>query len=502
MLTYQIEYTERMTKMDMNIDNIEPAEVFGYFKEIAAIPHGSGNVKRISDYLMDFAGKHGLKARQDAAYNVIIWKDATAGMENAPGVIIQGHMDMVAVSDADCRKNMETEGLELAVDGDYLYAKHTSLGADDGIAVAYALALLASDDIPHPPLEAIFTVDEEIGMLGASAIEPVDVKGRIMLNVDSEDEGVLTVGCAGGATVEYSLAHDKENMSGERVDVAIEGLTGGHSGTQIICQRANAIVLLGRLLSAVTDGVKVCSTSNVKVISVYGGEKDNAIAKLAGVSFCVAAEHKSALIEIISTCEKTFQAEYATTDPDMALVICENGAYEGDVYTDVAAELLTTSLTVLPYGVYKLSYHIKGLVQTSLNYGILTDDGSRVTLTFSVRSSVSSEKYELIDKIKRLAKLTGATISVNGEYPAWEYRQDSRLREVCVDTYREMFGSEPVVETIHAGVECGILAEKLPGLDCISMGPDILDIHTTNEKLSISSAKRTWDYIKEILRRL
>lgn len=480
----------------MDIKDIKLYEVFRYFEEISKIPRGSGNVKMISDYLVAFADEHGLKSRQDDLYNVIIWKSASDGMEGSPTVIIQGHMDMVAVKTDECKKDMDTQGLDLAVDGDYLYAEGTSLGADDGIAIAYALALLESDDIKHPAIEAIFTVDEETGMYGALGLDVSDIKGRTMLNIDSEQEGVFTVGCAGGATVEYSIKAQKQKVKGSRADIRIDGLVGEHSGMQIGCQSANAIQMMGRLL------YKISEKASVRIASVSGGEKDNAIAKFAECSFIHLKEDEAEIKNIIEEQKNIFRSEYLTTDKelDIRADFCDDT--EMDVYSDKISQNITASIFSLPCGVLKYSYDIEGFVQTSVNKGVLTDNGNGVTLTLSVRSSVSSEKKEVTDKIGAFAKMAGADILVDGDYPAWEYVSESGLRDIMTGIYQKMYKKSPVIETIHAGVECGIIAEKLEGLDCVSFGPDIHDIHTVNERLSISSVERTWEFIKEILKNI
>lgn len=473
---------------------LEPEAVFRYFTDICNIPHGSGNVQKISDYCVNFAKKHGLRYRQDENYNVIIWKEAAKGFENRPTVILQGHLDMVSVKDAGCKKNLEKDGLDLAVEGDFLYANQTSLGADDGIAIAYALAILASDTIGHPPLEAVFTVDEEIGMLGAAALDLSDVNGRIMMNMDSEEEGTFLAGCAGGATVICSLPVGRKKAEGILCDLHIDGLTGGHSGTEIICQRANANVLLGRLLKDLSGEI------HYRIVSVSGGEKDNAIAKQASATVLVEAEDAVLVAQKAAALEDILKKEYAATDPNLAIhVSVDKKKREAEVYTKKSAKKLLLALLMLPYGVLKMSNDIQGLVQTSLNLGILKEEDNDVKLCYSVRSAVRSEKEFLIERLMALTEYLDGQCEIMGEYPAWEYQKESALREKMVEVYQRRYGKMPVVETIHAGVECGIIADKLPGLDCVSFGPDIFDIHTTQEKLSISSVKRTWELIVSVL---
>lgn len=481
--------------MGMVTDNLQPADVFRYFGELCSIPHGSGNVKQISDYCVEFAKKHGLKYRQDESFNVIIWKVASCGYEDRPTVILQGHLDMVAVKEPDCLKDMEKEGLELEVDGDFLSAKQTSLGGDDGIAIAYALALLASDEYEHPALEAIFTVDEEIGMLGASALELSDIKGRIMMNIDSEEEGIFLAGCAGGGTAACTVPIDKCQSEGVLCKIKLEGLRGGHSGTEIICQRANANVLIGRVLFKLSQSVKF------SVLSISGGEKDNAISKAAQAEVIIKECDADRTVSEIRLLEKELKNEYAATDEELKIsVSVDNKAASYSVFSDSSAEKLIMALIQLPYGVQKMSSDIPGLVQTSLNLGIIKENSEGVVLYYSVRSSLGSEKDFLVDRIKAFMQFIGGKCEMSGLYPAWEYIRESYLRDVMSSVYEKMYGKKPKVETIHAGVECGIIADKIGKLDCVSFGPDIYDIHTTRERLSISSARRTWEFILEVLK--
>lgn len=471
--------------------NMQPAEVFGYFEEISRIPHGSGNVKQISDYLVDFAKKHGLRYRQDEALNVIIFKDASKGYEDRPTVILQGHIDMVAVKTKESDKNLDTQGLELCYDGKYLYAKDTSLGADDGIAVAYALAILASENISHPALEAVFTTDEEIGMLGALQLDTDDIEGRIMLNIDSEEEGVILAGCAGGASVYADFEYESKNVSGVKLDIEVKGLTGGHSGVEIICQRCNSNVLVGRLLRELEIPYSI--------VAINGGEKDNAIANYTKLEIVIDKADVSLFDEWLKKFTKVCKNEYDATDADMDIEYV-SAEYSGVALSDDAAARFEILFAGVPNGVVKMSNDVKGLVQTSLNLGILNVSANLAKICYSVRSAVASEKNELVKRIETIVKGLGGNVTISGVYPAWEYKKDSRLRNIMIDIYGKLFGKEPVIEIIHAGVECGVLADKLGELDCVSFGPQIYDIHTTREKLDVESAARTWEYILEILK--
>lgn len=479
---------------------LEPAKVFQFFEEICSIPHGSGNVEQISNYLVDFAKERGLKYRQDEKYNVVIWKDGSKGYEDSEPVILQGHMDMVAVKTADCPKDMEKDGLDLEVNGDLISAKGTSLGGDDGIAVAYSLAILDDPDMPHPPLEVIITTDEEIGMLGAAYMDVSDIKGRLFLNMDSEDEGIFTVSCAGGATVTCKFPYERENVQAAVMRVSLDGFSGGHSGVEIDKGRANANVVMGRLLYSVMN--------DVRLISINGGEKDNAIALSCQVEIAVPADKAE---EVKNKMQETFAIvaeEYKVTDPNAALHVEAGDADKADgtaQSTDVQAltakdtAAVIQALLHMPYGIQRMNPEIEGLVQTSLNLGILRTNETSVDLSYAVRSASEHEKQFLIDKMDALAVLLGGTTEISGPYPGWEYRADSRLRDVLVDTYRELYGNDPVVEGIHAGLECGLFASKMGDIDAVSLGPQMEGIHTVNEVLSISSVQRTWELVTKAL---
>lgn len=474
----------------------EPKNVMQYFQEICAIPHGSGNTKAISDYLMDFAAHHDLDAVQDDWNNVIIRKPATEDKKDRETVILQGHIDMVAVKEAWCDKNMETEGLDLTVEDGFICAKGTSLGGDDGIAVAYALAVLAAEDISHPDIEAIFTVDEEIGMLGATAIDLSDIKGKIMLNIDSEEEGIFLISCAGGATADCILPVEQNVQEGAGYEVVFSGFTGGHSGTEIDKNRANTNVLAGRLMMELSEQMPFSLTS------LSGGEKDNAIAKISRLVFVVPQECGAAFEQKITEFETVIRKEFATTEPDMKIVCNALGAGEYPAMTQSSVVRVMMALNYIPDGVQKMSSDIAGLVQTSLNLGVMSWADENVTLKYSVRSSVKTEKEALLLKIQNFIQFLGGEVGVSGDYPGMEYRRDSKLRELMVDSYRELFGAEPKVEAIHAGVECGIMASKIQNLDCVSFGPQMYDIHTTKERMEIKSIERTWKLLLRVLERI
>ncbi|MDO4633847.1 MAG: aminoacyl-histidine dipeptidase [Eubacteriales bacterium] len=481
----------------MNItEGLNPEKVFRYFEEICAIPHGSHNLEQISSYLVKFAEDRKLKYRQDEVLNVVIWKDGSEGYEASEPVILQGHMDMVAVKEAGCSKDLRSEGLDLAIDGDLLYAKKTSLGGDDGIALAYALAILDDETIPHPPLEVVITTNEEVGLLGAAALDTSDLKGRMLLNLDSEDEGIFTVSCAGGVCASCIHPVETEEKNGEILDLRLDGFIGGHSGAEIHLGRANAIVLLGKVLSDLYNELG----DEMRLIFVNGGEADNAIAIFAEATLSVpdAAATEALLTESF----KKVSAKYLEKDPALKITVSKKESSTQQVLKAGESSGLVKFLAQLPYGVQKMSPKVPGLVQTSLNPGLLEMTADTVQTAFSVRSSVDAEKEALVDDLRRLCSETGGHVETTGDYPGWDFLPESRLCDTMVEAYREQYGKDPVVEGIHAGLECGIFAQKLPGIDAVSIGPQMQNIHTTRERLSISSTERTWKLILNTLKKL
>ena len=443
------------------LSGIEPKEVFRYFEEICSIPHGSGNTRQISDYCVDFAEKHGLRHIRDDSNNVIIFKKGTPGYEESPAVMIQGHLDMVCEKNPDCTIDFEKDGLSLGVDNGIICADGTTLGGDDGIAVAMALAVLASESIPHPPLEVVLTVDEEIGMLGAAALDCTPLESRIMLNLDSEDEGILLVSCAGGTTATCALPLKHTETTGTHVTLKIEELTGGHSGVEIDKGRANANRLLGRLLNEISKKIPY------DLISVSGGLKDNAIPRESVAELVVSAENITALKAKALKYYNIFSAEYRNTDPklDVNVYVGNDGTFTA--MDPLSKKNVIAALVNLPDGIQRMSNDIPGLVQTSLNMGILKTEEDEVLMSFALRSSVGTEKEELVSRLSSLMDVLGGKISCVGDYPAWEYKSDSKLRDLMIEVFEEQYGRKPTVAAIHAGVECGLFAGKLPGLDCV-----------------------------------
>ena len=477
----------------IKLAGLEPASVFYYFEQLCAIPHGSGNTKAISDYLVAFAKEQGLRYIQDSLNNVILFQDGTCGMEDHTPVIIQGHMDMVCDKDPDCPIDMDTQGLDLTHDGEYVFARGTTLGGDDGIALAYALALLADTSIPHPPLEVVITVDEETGMDGAAGIDLSMLKGRTLINIDSEEEGIFTVSCAGGAKSTLSLPLPRHPVYGPCVKVTIDGLQGGHSGVEIHKKRANANKIMGILLARIQELFPICITG------LHGGAKDNAIPRSCTATFVALGMYIERINDVAAQLQAEIRANF--DEPEAVIFGDDVDALGGNALTTEDSAKIVKLLNEVPNGVQSWSEDIAGLVQTSLNLGIL-ELKEDLRLTFALRSSVGAEKDALATQLKKIAETYGADYSQKGDYPAWEYKKDSRLRDTMVDVYQKMFEKEPEVVAIHAGLECGLLGEKLPGLDCVSIGPDMKDIHTSRERLHIASTERTWKFLLEVLKAL
>ena len=478
------------------LGNLEPKRVFAFFEEMCAIPHGSGNTKAISDYCMAFAAARGLRARQDERDNVIIWKDGSAGYEDHPAVILQGHLDMVCAKEADCPVDMARDGLSLVVEDGFVSARGTSLGGDDGIAVAMALAVLDDDTIPHPPLEAVFTSDEEVGLLGASALDCSDLKGRMLLNIDSEEEGLLTVGCAGGSRCDMTAHLPGGHGCGALCRLELSGFLGGHSGIEIDKGRANTNQLMGELI------LTLSAAFGVQLMQLEGGKFDNAIPNHTTASLLVDAASASAVKERAEGWWQEAKARFAESDAGGTLSVTLGGELCGSALTPEDTRRMAEWVTRIPNGVRAMSKDMPELVETSSNLGILSLTGNDLRITVSVRSSLNHVWREQLRELESLAGQYGADFRAYGDYPAWEYRKESALRPLMAEVYEELYGKKPAIAMTHGGLECGIFSDKLPGLDSVSFGPDLFAVHSPKERLSIASVERTWRYLLEILRRL
>ena len=478
-------------------EQLKPKKVFAYFEDICQIPHGSRNTKAISDYCVSFAKDHNLKYIQDEDNNVVIFKDASAGYEASEPIIIQGHLDMVCEKESGVYIDFEKDGLRLYVDGDFLKAEGTTLGGDDGIAVAYALAILDDDSLEHPPLEIVFTVDEEIGMLGAESMDLSMLKGRKLLNIDSDEEGIFLTSCAGGLQAECKLAVSRIETEGIQYEIKVGGLQGGHSGSEINKERGNAIWLLGRVLDALSKDIPFA------IESMEGGLKDNAIPRDAKAVILLESEDAGKdLCDNLQDLEQRLRKEFQSSDPNITISCQKIQEGKSFVLHGSTASKILFFLRMMPNGIQHMSMDIEGLVETSLNAGIMRLTEDTFSVCFAVRSSVTSRKMEVADRLTFLTEFLGGEITIAGDYPAWEYKADSVMRERMAETYRDLFGEEPKIEAIHAGLECGLFSGKLPGLDCISFGPNNYDIHTPKERLSISSTEKIWKLLVEFLKRM
>ncbi len=464
-----------------------------YFSELSKVPRGSGHNEKISAWLCDFAKVRGLDYSQDEALNVIIRKPASKGLEGRPAVILQGHMDMVCVKDPGIEHDFETEPLDLCLDGDYMHANGTTLGGDDGIAVAYMLAILDDESAVHPELICLITTDEETGMDGAYALDFSSIShAKYLVNIDSEEENVCLCGCAGGLRVDGRIPMEREDKSGELLNITLNNLRGGHSGAEIHKRITNAVRLMGRALFELSG---VCDYS---LVSMQGGEKDNAIPSMVTASLVLNGDYDKAGIQAVL--DRIYNY-YLVKEPDMKME-CTYSTGNVSALTKKSQENLLFALLEAPDGVQAMSREIPELVETSLNLGIFELKANEAKFNYSLRSSVATEKDFLAKRLLMLLERAGGSGTMNSPYPAWEYRADSKLRDYFVQANKKVLGKEPLLTVIHAGLECGLFAEKLPELDMISVGPDMMDIHTPRERLSLSSSIRLFKVFEELLKNL
>lgn len=499
----------------MDINELSPSEVFSYFQEICAIPHGSGNTGMIADYCLEFAKLQGLKARKDAADNVVIFKAGSSGYEDCEPVILQGHLDMVCEKEPDCDIDMSVQSIKACTDGKMVWADGTTLGADDGIAIAFILAVLASDTIAHPPIQAVLTSDEEIGMLGARDLDTSDLTAKRLINIDSENEGILYVSCAGGVRAECDIPVVYEDAvgwvaDGEQDDnasdaagngqvcfeVKISGLAGGHSGVEIHKQHTNAIRLLASLLSHASGA------ADFRLVSFSGGGKENAIPKEAKAVVSVRSCDATTFEQSIKESEDVWMQEIKATEPHAKIELEKTDIAADKVLDFHSTENVIYALLLSPDGVYRMSQEINGMVQTSLNLGTAYLEDDKLVYKYLIRSNTAAGKKLLLERVTTFVKHLSGNVVTMSDYPAWEYKSDSQLRKICIDSFTNVYGHEPEVTSIHAGLECGILAGKMPGVDMISFGPTLESVHTPDECMDVASVERTWEYLLEILKSL
>jgi dipeptidase D len=479
------------------LEGIKPERVFYYFEEISKIPRCSFYEERISNFLKNFGEEQGFEIIQDDALNIIIKKPAYPGYENSPTVVLQGHMDMVCEKEVNSNHDFLKEPLKLKIEGDFLKAEETTLGADNGIAVAMCLAILESKDIPHPPLEVLITTNEESGMKGAFQLNPKYIDGRILINIDSEEEGTILVSCAGGErnliTIPVEWVDNSMNIG---YLIKICGLQGGHSGMEIHKGRGNANKILARILTTIKDECKI------SLASIEGGSKTNAIPRNGEMILCLDREEENIFIEVIRKMEKQIQKELKVSDPKFEVIMEKIDSKIDKVLSEDVLNKTIAALMLIPTGIQSMSMDVKGLVESSNNLGIVRTLEDKITIESAIRSSQGSLKANISKQIKIIADMIKAHWESYSSYPAWEYKEDSKIREIFKRVYKGQYGKDISVAAIHAGLECGLFAEKFPDMDMISFGPDMTGVHTPEERLSISSTERTYNLLINVLKEI
>lgn len=473
-------------------------EVFDLFQQLNQVPRASHHEEKVSEWLVSFAKEHDLEVIQDEALNVIIKKPGTEGYEDSETIILQGHMDMVAEKGEGSDHDFSKDPIEFIVDGDFVRANNTTLGADNGIAVAYALAILVSEDIPHPPLEVLITTNEENGMDGAFALDPSHLQGRRLINIDSEVEGELLVSCAGGIGSVTSLPISKKSVSlNTVVEIKATDFIGGHSGLEINKQRGNATQILARILRDTAKDMEF------ELVSIDGGSKHNAIPRNAMAKICVAEENVSKFEELAQEWTQTIETEFHNIENGAKIVVSQLDETIEEVMDQDTRDKALAIICLTPTGIVNMSTDIEGLVQTSNNLGVVTTHDDKVTFESTTRSSVRTMKFDIAGRIEQIADALGATVEFDQGYPEWQFAQESKLRDVFAEAYKEQYGKDPVITAIHAGLECGVFSEKFDGkIDLVSFGPNLFEVHTAGEKMDIASVERTYDHLKLALSKL
>ncbi|MGL4361943.1 MAG: aminoacyl-histidine dipeptidase [Cellulosilyticaceae bacterium] len=481
--------------MQLGLGDLKSEKIFYYFEQISKIPRGSGNEKAVSDYMVQFAKDNNLEVKQDEANNIYIKKPATSGYENAEAIILQGHLDMVCEKTDETVHDFKKDSLALYVDGDFIHAKGTTLGADDGVALAYQLAILSDNTLEHPAIEVLMTTEEETGMYGAELIHPEYLEGKRLINIDTDKEGEFLISCAGGAKAELRLpiGYTESNKNNICYKIDIKGLLGGHSGVEINKERANANILMVRLLDS------LYTKYAIQIATFDGGTKDNVITREASVVVELNKKHIENFKKTINEWQTNFSHEYAVQDPNIAIVY-EEIEINQVVLTDNSTGCVIDYMMSLPQGIIAQSKEIEGLVETSLNIGAVSICDNQLKIDISVRSSILTKKEWIIRRLVAISKGFGAKCVVKAAYPEWEYSKNSYLRDKAVEIFEQMYNKKPEMSAVHAGLECGYIAEKKPGIDMISIGPNTYDIHTPEERVSISSMRRVYWYIVNLIK--
>lgn len=483
--------------MNTSVKNLQPTELWNHFADLNAVPRGSKKEEKIIAFIKNFGEKLGLKTIKDEVGNVIIYKPASLGMEKLTTIVLQSHLDMVHQKNATTNFNFDTEGIEMIVDGDWVKANGTTLGADNGIGVASIMTILASKTIPHPAIEALFTIDEETGMTGALNLKGGLLDAKILLNLDTEDDDELTIGCAGGVDVTATLSYEQENTgtNTKAFRITLNGLTGGHSGMDIHRGRGNANKLMNRILSQATEQF------SLRISTIDGGSLRNAIPRESFAEVLVEEKNVAAFTKFISEQEQILKAEHNTTDPNLKLTAAAISA-PAKVFSLAFQKKLIRAIYACPNGIYRMSPDIAGLVQTSNNVArVLVKDGN-LSIQCLTRSAVDSEKMDLANAIKSAFELADASVTFAGSYPGWAPKPDAAIVKLMSDLYFERYKEKAKVNACHAGLECGILGTNYPDMEMVSFGPNIRGAHSPDEKVQISSVQKYWEFLLETLKRI
>lgn len=483
--------------MEYKINGYKPEKLFHFFEDVCAVPRGSGNEKGISDFLVKFAKDRGLWVHQDESLNVVIKKAGSPGAEDKAPVMLQGHIDMVCDKRAGVDHDFEKEGIDLVLKDGVLSANGTTLGADNGVAIALMMMVLDDEEIKHPPVECVFTTEEEIGLNGAQSLDKSLISARTMINMDSEEEGVATISCAGGLRIRLGRKVERAAAAGTLVQIKIEGLLGGHSGTDIDKERQNANILMARMVD------QIMSQTNGKLVTFAGGTKDNAITRECEASL-IYADHSEAekAEKLAAELAEIFAGEISSFEPDFACEVSVEENQSAAALKDEDAKAFISAIRLAPNGVYKRNIKMDGFVVVSSNMGVTRADEDELVIVIAPRSSVASLQEDSKARFALLAGTFGFDIEYSGEYPGWDYKENSRIREIFSESYRELFGSELRLEALHAGLECGLFSEALPGLDAIAVGPTLYNVHTPDENVPLDSFERFYELLRDVLGRL
>jgi dipeptidase D len=483
--------------MPEHLSHLQPEPVWKYFEEICQVPRPSKKEEKIREYLLAFGKKHNLETQQDDAGNVIIRKGATAGKEKLKPVVLQSHMDMVCEKNSDSPHDFSKDAIQPYIDGEWVKARGTTLGADDGIGMATQLAILASDDIPHGPIECLFTVDEETGLTGAFGLQPGLMKGHILINLDSEDEGEIFIGCAGGmdTVANFKLKEKKTPEGHQAYQVRVSGLKGGHSGDDIHKGLGNSIKILNRLLWNAANEFKI------RIVRIEGGNLRNAVPREAMAVVTVPEKHVTGFTDYVTRYSMDVRSELSITEPGLTIA-CEKAGFPESVMAKKLQKNLLNALYSCPHGVISMSQKMPGMVETSTNLASVKAEEQKLVVATSQRSDTATSKKDIAHMVESVFLLAGASVTHSDGYPGWTPNPDSELLKISVSVYEDLFHVRPIVRSIHAGLECGLFLEKYPGMDMISIGPTLRGVHSPDERLEITTVIKFWNFLLGILVRI